>query len=54
MASGAEEGVSGVDGPAVDADALVAQIRQWGQSLGFDTVGVDGIDLAKTEPGLLT
>jgi len=53
MASGAEEGVSGVDGPAVDADALVAQIRQWGQSLGFDAVGVGGIDLAEAEPGLL-
>lgn len=53
MASGAEERVSGVDGPALDADALVAQIRQWGQSLGFDAIGVGDVDLSEAEPGLL-
>ena len=40
------------DGTALDGAALVARIRQWGRELGFDAVGIGGVDLADAEPGL--
>jgi len=42
-----------VDGTVLDGAALVARIRQWGRELGFDAVGVGGVDLADAEPGLV-
>ena len=39
--------------PLDDGEGLVARIRQWGQELGFDAVGVGGVDLAAAESGLL-
>ena len=41
-----------VDGTVLDGAALVARIRQWGRELGFDAVGVGGVDLTDAEPGL--
>ena len=41
-----------VDRTVLDGAALVARIRQWGHELGFDAVGVGGVDLAEAEPGL--
>lgn len=40
------------DGTVFDGAGLVARIRQWGRELGFDAVGVGGIDLSAAEPGL--
>jgi epoxyqueuosine reductase len=37
----------------LDAHALVAKIRRWGLELGFQAVGVAGIDLGDAEPRLL-
>ena len=48
----AEGGEARADLTAADAARLVAQIRQWGQELGFGAVGVGGIDLRDAEPGL--
>jgi epoxyqueuosine reductase len=39
-------------GLPVDGEGLVARIRQWGRELGFDAVGVGGVDLGDAEPGL--
>ncbi len=50
MASELENVAAG--GPLVDGEGLVARIRQWGRELGFDAVGVGGVDLADAEPGL--
>lgn len=36
-----------------DPDTLVAQIRDWGQALGFDRVRIADIDLRDAEAGLL-
>jgi epoxyqueuosine reductase len=36
-----------------DGAALVAQLREWGQALGFSQIGVAGVDLSQAEPGLL-
>lgn len=36
-----------------DAADLASQIRAWGHELGFDAVGIAGIDLSHTEQGLL-
>jgi epoxyqueuosine reductase len=44
--------VSAADGTAFDGAALVARIRQWGRELGFDALGVGGIDLSSAEPEL--
>jgi epoxyqueuosine reductase len=38
---------------AIDADALLAQVREWAAALGFSQIGVADIDLAAAEPGLL-
>jgi len=35
-----------------DWAALAAQIKDWGRALGFDAVGIAGIDLAAAEAGL--
>ena len=45
-------GGAAVDGTVLDGAALVARIRQWGRELGFDAVGVGGVDLTDAEPGL--
>jgi epoxyqueuosine reductase len=34
------------------AEALVAQIQQWGRALSFAQIGVAGVDLSSAEPGL--
>ena len=39
-------------GTLADGEGLVARIRQWARELGFDAVGVGGVDLADAEPGL--
>lgn len=35
-----------------DPKRLADSIRAWGRSLGFDAIGITGIDLATAEPGL--
>jgi epoxyqueuosine reductase len=35
------------------AARLVADIRSWGGALGFDAIGIAGVDLGDAEPGLL-
>ena len=53
MASELENGAAHGGGRAlVDGEGLVARIRQWGRELGFDAVGVGGVDLADAEAGL--
>ena len=47
-----EVAVDELNGRLVDGEGLVARIRQWGRELGFDAVGVGGVDLADAEPGL--
>ena len=42
----------GGNGTLADGEGLVARIRQWARELGFDAVGVGGVDLADAEPGL--
>jgi epoxyqueuosine reductase len=37
----------------VDGEALLGQIRQWANALGFSQIGVAGVDLSAAEPGLL-
>ncbi len=32
---------------------MLAQLRSWGQALGFSQIGVAGVDLSDAEPGLL-
>ena len=44
--------MSMVEVNAFDAAALVARIRQWARELGFDAVGVGGVDLSSAEPEL--
>ncbi len=36
----------------IDGHALVARIRQWGRDLGFQAIGIAGIDLKEAEPRL--
>jgi epoxyqueuosine reductase len=36
-----------------DWAALAARIKAWGRALGFQAVGISGVDLASAEPGLL-
>ena len=36
----------GGNGTLADGEGLVARIRQWARELGFDAVGVGGVDLA--------
>jgi len=36
----------------IDGHALVARIRQWGKELGFQAIGIAGIDLKEAEPRL--
>jgi len=38
---------------AEDADALLRDVRQWAQALGFSQIGVADVDLSSAEPGLL-
>jgi len=40
-------------GNPVDGSALVADIRRWGLELGFQQVGISGVDLAEDEAHLL-
>ncbi|UUX94028.1 tRNA epoxyqueuosine(34) reductase QueG [Aquabacterium sp. J223] len=35
------------------AQAVLADLRHWGQALGFSQIGVSGIDLSSAEPGLV-
>ncbi|MBI1397554.1 MAG: tRNA epoxyqueuosine(34) reductase QueG [Betaproteobacteria bacterium] len=35
-----------------DAARLVGRVRDWGRGLGFDAVGISGVDLSRAEPGL--
>ncbi|MBC7954882.1 MAG: tRNA epoxyqueuosine(34) reductase QueG [Cytophagales bacterium] len=37
----------------LDGGALLAQLREWGQALGFSQIGVADVDLSSAEPGLL-
>jgi len=39
--------------PAFDSNALVSQIQTWGAELGFQQVGISGVDLAADEIRLL-
>ncbi len=42
-----------ISAPTYDPATLVAQIRTWGQALGFDRVQIADIDLGDAEAGLL-
>jgi epoxyqueuosine reductase len=37
----------------LDGGALLAQLREWAQALGFSQIGVADVDLSSAEPGLL-
>jgi epoxyqueuosine reductase len=37
---------------STDANSLAQRIKRWGQDLGFDAVGISGIDLGAAEQGL--
>jgi epoxyqueuosine reductase len=43
----------GHEATSIDGTDLAARIRNWGKELGFDAVGIAGIDLADAETGLL-
>lgn len=36
----------------IDSSALVEDIRHWGRELGFDAIGITGVDLGDAEDGL--